>query len=425
MIRVKDIQNAFTSLVGFQKDGNYNLAEHLYESTSGLYIQGMHTMLTLSNIIKSAPTNLTVLGTQWTRQQRYYIDDIVVDSGIQYRAKANNLGMSPCENTTIWEVYTPLSQWVDSQIKASVSKAVYRFITDKSAVRNSKTLLENKYLFETTGRLTDTIANSNSIVGFEIQVPRYQSVSVQIKKIGLQMVGTGAVKMYVFHSSNVNAIREITLNRTRNGSIEWFGVEDLFLPYSSADTDAGGSWYLVYNQNELPANNLAINKQYDWAHGACSACNKIDYYNYTQWSKMITITPFRVQPSEDGTLWNIEDMVQTLDTNYGINLQVATGCDLTNFIVDNKNDFANVVAKQIAVDLLTVLYYNSENRININSQNGNYNTIYYDIVGDPSKYGTGMRSELEKAYKAIDLDTRGIDKICLPCGNKGIRVGSI
>jgi hypothetical protein len=72
-----------------------------------------------------------------------------------------------------------------------------------------------------------------------------------------------------------------------------------------------------------------------------------------------------------------------------------------------------------------VLYYNSENRININSQNGNYNTIYYDIVGEPSKYGTGMRSELEKAYKAIDLDTRGIDKICLPCGNKGIRVGSI
>ena len=37
----------------------------------------------------------------------------------------------------------------------------------------------------------------------------------------------------------------------------------------------------------------------------------------------------------------------------------------------------------------------------------------------------GMNGDLEKAYKALSVDTKGLDPICLGCHNKGVRYGSI
>ena len=49
-------------------------------------------------------------------------------------------------------------------------------------------------------------------------------------------------------------------------------------------------------------------------------------------------------------------------------------------------------------------------------------------LGELMGNGTGIRGmngDLEKAYKALSIDTKGLDPICLGCHNKGVRYGSI
>lgn len=37
----------------------------------------------------------------------------------------------------------------------------------------------------------------------------------------------------------------------------------------------------------------------------------------------------------------------------------------------------------------------------------------------------GLGYELEKAYKAIEIETKGIDRICLTCNNMGVKYRTV
>jgi hypothetical protein len=129
---------------------------------------------------------------------------------------------------------------------------------------------------------------------------------------------------------------------------------------------------------------------------------------------------------ESRTLWDIEDNIYTNACNYGMNLQVSVECDLTGFVIEQKKIFANAISKQFALDMLSTMYYNGNERINFTAQNGNFEKIAFDIEGDSqSRYKGGIRHELDKAIQALKIETNGIDKICLQCRKRGIRVGAI
>lgn len=420
MLRIKELQKELRGLVGYEGMGG-----GLGESKSGLYVQGQHCMLDLSVLRKICPEESGEEVPDWKSNHRYVGGEYVGYLGKRYVAAYGSIGRAPKDNPGVWVEADGFGKWLWDMREKAVAKVLTRFESDKVLMKNSKVLLENKALYETTGRLSDTIKNSGSFVGFEIVPPRYPSVSVKIRRIGLQMKGTGTVKVYLYHSSCPEPLREVNVVRRRNGSMEWAEVEDLYLTYVGADVDAGGSYYLVYNQDELPEGCEAVNKEYDWSKAPCQTCNKMDYTSWKQWSKLITVTPFKVPVTEDGMLWDLEDMMPTVQSSYGINIQFTVTCDLTNFIRENSMEFANVVAKQLALDLLMVAYYNPSCRVNINMSNGNMNNLYYEINGDPNKNGTGMRAELERAYKSVEIGTRGLDKICLPCGNRGIRIKTL
>lgn len=67
-------------------------------------------------------------------------------------------------------------------------------------------------------------------------------VTAKIEKIGLQMTGgTGVVRMYLFHSSQIDPIKTFDLNFTvTNGGFQWFPLTDCYLPYISDKNNAGG-----------------------------------------------------------------------------------------------------------------------------------------------------------------------------------------
>ena len=303
-------------------------------------------------------------------------------------------------------------------------KLINKFINMKLADKATKSLIENKILFDGTGRLTNKIENRNGLVGFEIDTVRSKGVTVKIDKIGLQMTKPGSYTLYIFHSSNPEPIYTLTFVKTKANSLEWFKPkDDILLPYESANTDAGGSWYLVYKQSELPENAQAIYKDRDWSTGPCKACSRSEFLAYQAWSRYIEIHPFYKSENEE---FDPEIMNFTYDKNYGINLEVSAYCDLTDFIVKQRAMFQDVLSKQVAIDFLREFAYNPNVRTNRHSINASKLDILTELDGDSnSMRQSGLSYELDIALKALSISTQGLDRVCLPCVNNGIKYRSI
>ena len=404
MIRAIEIQNKLLNLIGWEQ--NYDatglqISEALTHSDTGLYYQQAHPLLTIQNLTCIAPD---------------------------------------FKNIQSNEANERFSNWLESKTKASIIKAVTRFINDKTIKGAGKILLENRTLFDVTGRISDTVKNRNNIVGFEIVPVRSNGVTTKINRICLHFTEPGNYKVYIFHSSSSEPIYTIELEKTKRNAAEWFNVNDIYLPYRGPKTDIGGSWYLCYEQSALPENSKAIQKEYDWSKGPCKSCSKREYDAWQLWSKYVEIHPFytpnpNIRFSNDFNndfskptlqMWDVENNNYTYDNNYGINIELSVGCDITDFIVEQKEIFADVIMKQLAIDMLREFAYNANVRTNRHSINASRLDILYEIDGDSSSLKkSGLSYQLEQAYKAIDFTTRGLDRICMPCVNNGIKYRTV
>jgi len=402
MYRPTDIETALLHLVGWQQHYDtteFEIDTELTQSDSGLYFQQVHPLLTLPNLRSIAP--------------QFNDDD-------------------------------KFSAWLEKKTIAGVQKAVNRFISDKMIEADAKSLLESRMLFDGAGRLSDVITRTSSIVGMEIVPVRSRGVTTKINKIGLQFKQTGPINLYLMHSSSMSIVKKITLNKVKKWDMEWFvPTEPIYLPYYSSANDAGGSWYLVYIENELPEGQQAINKDRDWSQSPCGSCNSSDYNAWAQWSKYIEIHPlknvvegyeysvdFNNDFSDDFAnifrFWDVQQNVYTYDKNYGINLEISVSCDITDFIVEQKRVFADVIARQVAVDLLRELAYNPAQRINRAAAVVSRNDILYELDGDSSSLKkSGLSYQLDRAYQAISLNLGGIDRVCIPCKTGGIKYKTV
>ena len=293
-------------------------------------------------------------------------------------------------------------------------------------------MCENRTLFDGTGRIVDTVKNKKNLVGFEIIPVRAKGVTTKINKIGLQFTEPGEYTLYLMHSSMDAPIKIIKLNKKRKNSIEWFTLNDIYLPYQSEDNDAGGSWYLCYFQSELPEESQAIRKDKDWSKGPCGSCSRNELIAWQAWSKYIEVHPFFVNEElvdfaeQELHLWDVEYNQYTYDNNYGINLEITVGCDITDFIIEQRALFQDIIAKQVAVDMLREFAYNVNVRTNRHSINASRPDILYEIDGDSSSMKkSGLSYQLDMAFNAIKISTYGIDRVCLPCKNNGIRYRTV
>lgn len=434
MIRANDIQKALLHLIGWQQSydtTNLKIADSLTESESGLYFQQVHPLLTLENMSCIAPDFKNIEFPEY-EDKEYTKGNIISYNDKLYKLiqdsnKAEDTFITP-DNTEYWEETNLFSEWLENKTKASIQKAINRYAVEKNAGKTYTTLCENRTLFEGTGRLVDTVKNKQNLVGFEIIPVRAKGVTTKINRIGLQFTKPGTYKLYLMHSSRAEPIQTIELEKT-NTSFEWFTLTDVYLPYQSENNDAGGSWYLVYKQLELPEGSMAIRKDRDWSKGPCKACTRREYLSWMAWSKYLEIHPFYINEEvtpDEIALWDVENNVYTYDNNYGINLEVTVACDITDFIIEQRMMFQDVIAKQLAVDMLKEFAYNANVRTNRHSINASRIDILYEIDGDSSSMKqSGLSYQLDMAYKAIKLSTSGISRICLPCGNGGIKYRSI
>lgn len=435
MVRANDIQEKLLHLIGWEQNydtSDLKISDALTVSESGLYFQQIHPLLTLQNMSCIAPDFKNITFPEYNSEKEYSKGNVVDYQGIQYKALQKAQGKQPDIESEYWVETNLFSEWLESKTKASIQKAIARYCNEKTVEGTNKPLCESRTLFDGTGRLVDTVKNKKNLVGFEIVPVRAKGVTTKINKICLQFTKAGEYTLYLMHSSMDAPVKIIKLNKIRDNSAEWFTVDDLYLPYQSEDNDAGGSWYLCYFQSELPEGSQAIRKNKDWSKEPCGSCSRRELLAWMAWSKYLEIHPFFVNEELINTkdkslhLWDVENNQYTYDNNYGLNLEVTVSCDITDFIIEQRMMFQDVIAKQVAVDMLREFAYNSNVRTNRHSINASRLDILYEVDGDSSSMKkSGLSYQLDMAFKAIKLSTSGIDRVCLPCRNNGIKYRTV
>lgn len=446
MVRANDIQEKLLHLIGWEQNydtSDLKISDALTVSESGLYFQQIHPLLTLQNMSCIAPDFKNITFPEYNSEKEYSKGNVVKYDEKLYKALQKALNKQPDIESEYWVETNPFSEWLENKTKASIQKAIARYCNEKIAQGTYKTLCENRTLFDGTGRLVDVVKNRKNLVGFEIIPVRAKGVTTKINKIGLQFTEPGEYTLYLMHSSMDAPVKIIKLNKIRDNSAEWFTVDDLYLPYQSEDNDAGGSWYLCYFQSELPEGSQAIRKDKDWSKEPCNSCSRREYLAWMAWSKYIEVHPFFVNEelieavnfnddlNDDFEkqvlhLWDVENNQYTYDNNYGLNLELTISCDITDFIIEQRMLFQDVIAKQVAVDMLREFAYNANVRTNRHSINASRLDILYEVDGDSSSMKkSGLSYQLDMAFKAIKLSTEGIDRVCLPCKNNGVKYRTV
>lgn len=446
MVRAIDIQEKLLHLIGWEQNydtSDLKISDALTVSESGIYFQQIHPLLTLQSLSCIAPDFKNIEYAEYNPEMPYSKGNIVKYNGTAYKALQKSVGRQPDIESEYWVETNPFSEWLENKTKASIQKAISRYCNEKIAQGTYKTLCESRTLFDGTGRLVDVVKNKKNLVGFEIVPVRAKGVTTKINKIGLQFTEPGDYTLYLMHSSMDAPVKVIKLNKVRKNSIEWFSVEDVYLPYQSDDNDAGGSWYLCYFQSELPEGSQAIRKDKDWSKEPCGSCSRRELLAWMAWSKYIEIHPFFVNEelieavnfNEDFNndfakqpihLWDVDNNQYTYNNNYGLNLEVTISCDITDFIIEQRMMFQDIIAKQVAIDMLKEFAYNANVRTNRHSINASRLDILYELDGDSSSMKkSGLNYQLDLAFKAINISTQGIDRVCLPCKNNGIKYRTV
>lgn len=372
MYRLTEIVNDFSKLVGWEG------VEALERTDSGLYFQEAHPLLTLRAMESIKPKDETIEG------------------------------------------------YLGRLTRGGIKKVVSKFITEKIANVESRNIIDKRCLFDGSGRKEARTHSSGKLVGFEITPLRGNGITTTLNKVGLQFIGnTGVIKLYLFHSSKSEPIATKECNFTNsNGSFMWFDL-DWCIPYMTEETNGGGSWYVVYDQNALPDYMDSINFGRDWSREPCGTCNKGDVQLYRMMTKYATFSPFYVAVDDwDGMLWDIEGNIYCNGNNYGLNFMFTMSCDVTDMVISERSLFAHAIQLQVATDALRALALNPEVNVNRVQFNAEKDDIMFALEGNGQGI-KGLTSELSSAYKALEVDTKGLDPICLACHNKGVRFRSI
>lgn len=447
MIRLQEVQEALMHVVGWEQDYNpeKQIDNELCQSESGLTFQAAHPLVTLENIRSIMPDDFLYKYPEWNQIRPYKKGMKVRFDNIVWIANYDNEGIQPkasdfnqdfnndfgSELAGAWVKYDMISDYIRNLTANAINTTVQTFLQEKQLQRETRNLLERRTFFDGAARLAATIDPTGKIVGFEIIPVRAMGVTTKIERIGLQMVhGTGTVRLYLFHSSQVEPKAVIDLNYTNtSGGFQWFTPpQPLYLPYigGNGDTnDAGGAWFLCYNQNDLPSGMQALNVSKDWSVEPCQTCLGGSIESWREMTKYLQVSPFGTRAPLDfkeyPEMFDIATVGYTNTMNYGMNVEISVGCDLTDFIISQRNIFANVIQKQVAATVLRTVAMNPDVQVNRNQVNVTRDGILYELDGNPQGRASGLGYELRQAYKALSFDTQGLDRICLQCNNHGVK----
>jgi len=307
-----------------------------------------------------------------------------------------------------------LDKYLTDVVTDSTNEIFNDLIQYRQLKEYGKTLLEQSTLLNKYGSLRDKIVNQSRFVGFQIRPKAMTGLKAVVNAIGLQFDGATTFKVYLYHSSKKAPLKEIDVTTTGDGW-DWTLTNEELSAYNGAEYH-GGIFILGYYQDDLIADGVsAINySNFDWNKGECSSCNSNYYTLWRQIRKHFQVYPIYVPQGSYtvGEMFDLNDAFYTNDQSFGLNLKFTAECDLTDFFIQNKFAFKNLLGLKVVHKVLNMMKFSQQ--INYIEENIKM-MIIRDLEGDVDTKLMNIPTQYHKELKSVSFNISGINKLCLGC----------
>lgn len=372
------IKAGFDGFIGWRQNDDPNGLQltTLTTSTSGMYYNDIHPVLTIDNLASIAPD-----------YKKLFPGD----------ASAQN---------------TAFDTWLKTKTENGIIEAVNDWNSEKNVMGTGVNLLHSKRLFDNASSVSQTTDTLSKVVGIELRPKKSKSLLIKVNKIGLHFeLDQDSIEIKVFQSGKGSPIYEEAINYDTlgKGGVVWTNV--------NWELKSNENYYIVYDSSDLDV--IPVNGVYDY-----SAIDK-GLFSFPC-GKYFKSTAFDTGGNGIGSLWDPKDNNYTLSTNYGINLDITVECDLSDFVIEQKDIFLESVRLKVGMNMMREIATNGNARENRNKNIIDKRQILNEIDGDTQGDNSmSIFGRYRSALKKIAFDDSNIDSVCLPCRKRGIEYGSI
>lgn len=399
MFKANDIITAFIGLVGFNQNpdpGGVRVVDpSLLASSSGLRFDVQHPLMGLDSLASLAPQFDLFQYGDWA-QAEYQTGAIVNNTGKKWKANAVT-SQEPTAAATDWDEFDGFTDWLRERVEQGIVQVVNDWLTMKEMNRTAKNLLSRAILFPQNLEVAADTDRAKT-VGRILSLPQSESLVADLLAIGVRMEQAETFTLELWRSDRpaapVNTI-EVVTEAADAGGVKWVTLDWMIT--------AGPTWFIAYDQNDLVGRSLSSNDANRYPGG-----------------RFLRVAGF------EGGIPAGETLGETVATSvgFGLNVKAAVRCDYTEFLIEQRHNFADAVAKGVAVKLLTEYVWNANARTNKHVAGTDKAQVNYDLHGEAMGRASGLRHEYERALKRIAFDDSAIDSVCLPCRSNGVEYGT-
>lgn len=336
------------------------------------------------------------------------------DSGEYFQQKHSALALDIIQ-ALIPENYD-LDKYLTDVVTDSTNEIFNDLIQYRQLKEYGKTLLSQSTLLNKYGSASDKIVNQGRFVGLQIRPKAMTGLKAVINQIGLQFDGAATFDLYLYHSSKLDPLK--TINVTTNGrGWDWTLTNEELSAFKGSEYH-GGVFVLGYYQDAITVS--AINyTNFNWDRGECSTCNSSNFNSWNTIKTHFQVYPLYVPAGSFvvGEMFDLNDAIYTNDQSFGLNLKLSAECDLTDFFIQNKMVFKNLLAYKVVHKVLQMMKFSQQ--INYIEENIKM-MIIRDLEGDIDTKLMNIPTQYHKELKSVAFNTSGINKLCLGCEEDAI-----
>lgn len=423
------IKANFSTLAGLRQNDNPAFGQL---SSGLLYVPGsntliQHPLVNIENLDMCARNYGKYVFPAWaTTPTQYEAGDRVSSGGINYEALVDNEAVVPSSDPATWKVLNLLDLFLLDVFDNAAEDTVNEMFVQKKINAQVKTLLSSQRLFEGAGNMADTIVNEGNLVGVMVKLRYSQNILMVLDQIGLQFTAPQAdFPIYVYHSSQDLPILTLTIQHTKSKSFQWHVTPTAKLNYLNSEHSPGGVFFIVYDQDALTGQ--AIRTNYNFHLPPCGTCSDYNIRSFNLYSKYFEMRSVKIKAADrvgdDGlNMWDLTKVIYTPDSNYGMNFQITVRCDITHFLVQQKDVFQYAFRDMVTKKLLEIMATTTRG----NSAQTKVDILARNELTASHAGGSGFIEQLNRQLKAIDFEVSQLDDVCMPCGKKGgVGVGTI
>jgi len=351
---------------------------------SGLWWnRGVHPICTIDNLLSFLPI-VTITPDDYVAETTYGIfetsrklSDVVTSGGLIYLSlTAANKGNTPVSSPTNWQL---------TNIESLRVRSFLWSVEDNwlSALKLNRKLIENQYIYN-VGTNDQTLPNDYAGWVFEPKGSDY--VRIRINQIALQANTATPQSMYVINQEQL--VTTLTLNQNADGRLEF---EDVGYSFSGK-----GRFYFVIDSQSVKSDNVYSDPlRYDGF--VCYPINGI------------------------GASAAAAEYSETSNSN-GINFNISCYLESSQYVTNNKIDFAKFLQSQFEYDFVRMILHNANNRSNMEEriQKSGLNTQILALEALDLEKGTVAKNYFMQRAIAIKSVNKTFDKFLHT--NEGLRV---